>query len=113
MAHLKSKILPYKPITEKLLNKVFGEFHNKYSNQIILVPLTKKEWKKYQHNPNVPGFKSLINLFSRVISGEIKYNIFMTKWNKTSKETRTEFHIFMKTFQEITDEVFKEEIFKC
>ena len=61
---------------------------------------------KFTHNPDVPGFMPLIELFSEHIAGKIERSVFMEEWDKSSDEVRAEFKKFMKTFEEVTAELF-------
>lgn len=62
---------------------------------------------KFTHNPNVPGFMPLVELFSEYIAGRIELNIFIDERDKATDEARAEFKVFIKTFQEVTADLFK------
>ena len=72
---------------------------------------------KMSHNDGVrrcvwcgdPGIQDLIKKFSEVIEGSIGgHDSFMVEWGKVSEEARIEFKKFMKTFQEVTADLFDE-----
>lgn len=62
---------------------------------------------KFTHNPNVPGFMPLVELFSEYIAGRIELNIFIDERDKATDEARAEFKVFIKTFKEVTADLFK------